>query len=96
MQIHRIASVAAVLAVSLPVSLAHGQCGTFADDVRYGAGDRPTSVAVGDVDGDLDLDLAVANWDGDNVSVLLTRISQMDLMCRYTDDSFGPAITGFS
>ncbi|MCH7841105.1 MAG: FG-GAP repeat protein, partial [Planctomycetes bacterium] len=36
----------------------------------YGAGDRPRSVAIGDLDGDGDADLAVANF-SDNVSVLL-------------------------
>ena len=32
---------------------------------------EPTSVIVGDLDGDSDLDLAVANFSGDNVTVLL-------------------------
>ena len=36
----------------------------------YGAGDYPISVAIGDLDGDGDSDLAVANYSG-NVSVLL-------------------------
>ena len=43
----------------------------LAADVTYAAGDRPRSVAVGDLDGDLDLDLAVANSSG--VLVLLNN-----------------------
>ncbi len=49
--------------------------GTFADQVPYGTGSGPRSVAVADLDGDFDLDLAVANrgplGNGDTVSVLL-------------------------
>ena len=45
--------------------------GTFADDVLFGAGDQPRSVAVGDLDGDSDLDLAVANALSDDVWILL-------------------------
>ena len=37
----------------------------------YGAGNDPTSVAIGDLDGDGDADLAVANSFSDDVSVLL-------------------------
>ncbi len=47
--------------------------GTFAPHVLYGAGGFPSSVAVGDLDGDLDLDLAVANVASDAVSVLLNN-----------------------
>ena len=42
--------------------------GTFADDVIYGAGNRPSSVAVGDLDGVNGPDLAVANSNSDDVS----------------------------
>ncbi|MCH8150539.1 MAG: VCBS repeat-containing protein, partial [Planctomycetes bacterium] len=38
---------------------------------QYPAGDGPQSVAIGDLDGDQVLDLAVANSRSDNVSVLL-------------------------
>jgi len=54
-------------------STTHGQCGTFAEHVTYGVGDYPFSVAVGDLDGDLDLDLAVANYDSYTVSVLMNE-----------------------
>ncbi|MHC4493980.1 MAG: hypothetical protein ACYTDU_20480, partial [Planctomycetota bacterium] len=47
--------------------------GTFAPEVRYGTGDKPTAVVLADLDGDDDLDAASANQSGDNVSVLLTR-----------------------
>ena len=40
---------------------------------NFGAGDGPISVAVGDFDGDTDLDLAVANFDSNNVSILLNN-----------------------
>ena len=39
--------------------------------MNYGAGDWPHSVAIGDLNGDGDPDLAVANRGSDNVSVLL-------------------------
>ncbi|UCG17361.1 MAG: hypothetical protein JSV19_04875, partial [Phycisphaerales bacterium] len=38
---------------------------------QYTAGTRPTCVAVADLDGDGDADFAVANWESENVSVLL-------------------------
>ena len=41
----------------------------FDDAVNYDAVWRPFSVAIGDLDGDLDLDLAVANWSS-HVSIL--------------------------
>jgi hypothetical protein len=44
--------------------------GTFALPSFYGVGDRPTSVAIGDLNGDQALDLAVANRP-DAVAVLL-------------------------
>ena len=53
-----------------PVPAAHAQ---FAPAVLYAAGDGPTSVAIGDLDGDQAPDLAVANWFSDNVSVLLNQ-----------------------
>src|ERR687897_308197 len=47
--------------------------GTFVDTpaVNFGAGDGPFSVAVGDFNNDTILDLAVANFLSDNVSILL-------------------------
>ncbi len=45
----------------------------FADPVPFDAGIEPYSVASGDLDGDMDLDLAVANWLSDDVSVLLNN-----------------------
>ena len=45
--------------------------GTFAGDVRCPAGDGPTSVAVGDLNGDGAADLVVANRWSNDVSVLM-------------------------
>jgi hypothetical protein len=45
--------------------------GTFAAKVNYTAGDAPWSVATGDFDADGILDLAVANWSSNNVSIFL-------------------------
>jgi hypothetical protein len=45
--------------------------GTFQSAVDYGAGDEPCSIAIGDLDGDDDVDLAVANSWSDTVSVFL-------------------------
>jgi hypothetical protein len=46
-------------------------CPDFAAAVNYSAGTRPDSVAVGDLNGDGQADLAVANYGSDNVSILL-------------------------
>jgi VCBS repeat-containing protein len=48
-----------------------GVGGSFGAATNFDAGEFPRSVAVGDFDGDSDLDLAVANDVSDNVSVLL-------------------------
>ena len=52
------------------VLLGHGD-GTFADEVRYQAGNKPASIAVGDVSGDGHLDIVVGS--GGLVSVLLNQ-----------------------
>ena len=59
---------------SVSVLLGNGD-GTFQDAVNYRAGREPKSVAIGDLDGDGDPDLAVANFAEDNVSVLYNIIN---------------------
>jgi len=47
--------------------------GTFPTQVRYAAGDTPCSIALGDLDGDGDLDMAVDNRGSNDTSVLLNN-----------------------
>jgi hypothetical protein len=51
--------------------LAPLQVCAFPDAKDYTVGNRPQSVAAADLDGDLDVDLAVANALSDDVSILL-------------------------
>src|SRR5262249_27945433 len=46
---------------------------SFAAAVNYPAGSQPYWTALGDLDGDLDVDIAVANFASGNVSVLLNN-----------------------
>ncbi|HEY6778658.1 MAG TPA: FG-GAP-like repeat-containing protein, partial [Thermoleophilaceae bacterium] len=50
--------------------------GGFSAPTDFAAGDFPKSVAMGDLDGDGDLDLAVANFGSDDVSVLLNQTAR--------------------
>jgi hypothetical protein len=58
--------------ISVFVLLGNGD-GTFQVAENYLAGIWPDSVTIGDLDGDGYLDLAVANMDSNNVSVLINR-----------------------
>ena len=70
-----------------PLAIEPGSSCTFANAEAYGAGDRPFSVALGDLDGDLDLDLVVANFDSDDVSVLLDTC-----LCPWDCDGSGDGL----
>ncbi len=48
----------------------------FGPKTDYTTGDSPNSVFIADLDGDGDNDLAVANQNSDNVSVLLNLSKQ--------------------
>src|SRR3989442_1278032 len=54
-----------------PVMAAGCPAASFSAPTTFGAGTNPVSVAVGDFNGDGKADLAVANQQSDNVSVLL-------------------------
>jgi hypothetical protein len=58
---------------NVSVLLANGppNAGTFRPAVNYGAGVRPNSVAVSDLNADGVLDLAVANTGGNSVSIIM-------------------------
>jgi len=60
-----------VFATALMYPAAAWAAVTFASAVHYGAGSKPDSVAIGDLNGDGKLDLATANTASNNVSVLL-------------------------
>jgi hypothetical protein len=47
--------------------------GTFRSAVTYGLADDPTNIAVGDVDGDGNLDLAITSFNARQVNVLFGR-----------------------
>jgi hypothetical protein len=50
--------------------------GGFGQRTDYAVGEFPTSVVVGDFNGDGMPDLAVANFDSDSVSVLLNAYTK--------------------
>jgi hypothetical protein len=52
----------------VPVLLGNGG-GSFQSAVNYGAGELPDNVAIGGLDGEGDLDLALANKGSGNVSI---------------------------
>ena len=65
-------STIAVILVMCSITLHSAKANSlFKPPVNYGAGGLPHSVAIGDLDGDGDLDMAVANGGTNDVSVLL-------------------------
>ncbi len=56
--------------VSVLINTSTGGTASFAAKVDFTTGDNPHSIAIGDLDGDAKLDLAVTNYDDDTISVL--------------------------
>ena len=78
--------VAMVIAIVLPLPAFSQDCDPtdlLATRVNYAAGFRAQAVAMGDLDGDGDADLAVANRVDDDASVLLNN----------GDGTFAPAVS---
>ena len=73
---------------SVSVLLNNGD-GTFAPDLEYRAASTPRAVAIGDLDGDGDPDLAVADSAGNDVSVLLNQCGPFTDPCRADLDGDG-------
>ncbi|CUU08260.1 Repeat domain-containing protein, partial [Candidatus Thermokryptus mobilis] len=48
-----------------------GGSGNFVEKTRIGVGSSPYGLSFGDIDGDGDVDIAVANWSSHNVSILM-------------------------
>jgi hypothetical protein len=63
--------IAISLAALLPVSVSFAQAVSFSATANYAVGTSPIFVAIGDFNGDGKADLAVANFDSNNVSILL-------------------------
>ena len=61
---------ALILFWALPILAQNPDSIPFAPAVNYGAVNNPVSVFCADLDGDTDLDLAVANYNSNNVSIL--------------------------
>lgn len=58
-----------LFANSVSVFLNHGD-GTFADNIDYETGARPSGVFVSDIDGDGNIDLAIVNFGSNTISIL--------------------------
>ena len=67
------------VSVLLNTTAAGAATPTFAAQQTFATGGGPSSVAFGDVNGDGRLDLAVANYSSDTVSVLLNTSAQVTL-----------------
>jgi hypothetical protein len=74
--VKKLLALASVLALGGSVAVAAlfaGSAPSFAAPMSYAAGRTPWSVAIGDLNGDGESDLATANYQANNVSVLLNR-----------------------
>ncbi|MEG4329333.1 FG-GAP-like repeat-containing protein [Microcoleus sp. herbarium5] len=67
---------------------------TFAPQVPFATGTRPSSVSIGDINGDAKPDLAVANSGSNNVSILLNTTPKVTAVTASTaDGSYGVGST---
>ena len=63
--------------------------GTYAAKVDYGVGSQPYGISLGDIDGDGDLDITVANNGSNTVSVLKNRNRSADIVLSSNSFFFG-------
>jgi len=63
--------VLALVLIGVVFGVARADALTFAPKTDFAAGDTPSAVAVGDFNGDGHVDLAVADWWADSVSILI-------------------------
>ncbi len=71
-----------VLSLAAAICDRSGSGALFPGARQYTTGDAPWSVAIGDLNGDLAPDVAVASYFGDNVSVLLHQIPDLFPDCN--------------
>src|SRR5215471_12831102 len=69
--LHAVTVVLILLGIAIPTTTAQAHTVSFIARRDFAAGTAPFSVAVGDFNGDGVQDLAVANFNSNNVSVLL-------------------------
>ncbi|MGB8541887.1 MAG: FG-GAP-like repeat-containing protein [Candidatus Acidiferrales bacterium] len=70
--------------------------GTFGSAINYSTGLSPVSIAVGDFNGDMQLDLATANSGSNNVTLLLSKGATPKTTTTALTSSMNPSVFGQS